>query len=238
MSTEKLILSLPVHDKSSKSKTEKSKSKSSDKIVKNNKTSYNTTSNDCSGYFEMSKKQLVDIILQKEKIISNYKNKIENEKIDDEKCLIDNENIKNINKKFDFVDVSSGNNIKIKKTSIPCWWCSRRFDNYPCFIVDRYVNGKYFVFGIFCNFSCAMAYNLKSIKDYRSNVREGLTNKFCSELYGKNLSIKPALCKETLKQNGGPLSDKEYDKDSQRLNKKYSCCLPIVDYRNLEVLRN
>ena len=45
-------------------------------------------------------------------------------------------------------------------TNIKCWWCTLSFDDVPCFIPKKMRNGKYHVFGCFCSFNSAMAYNL------------------------------------------------------------------------------
>lgn len=192
-----------------------------------------TKISECSGYMDMPKRKLVDKILKQEKVIKNYEKRLKNKVVeDDEIRVIDKKIAKRVNQEFNFVD-KKGNEIKLNKTDIPCWWCSRVFSDYPSFIVDRYVCGKYQVFGCFCNFSCAMAYNMKTIKDFRTSFRESLTNNLCCKLFG-DVSIKPAPNKELLSWNGGSMSDDEYDQDAKRVNKRYACRLPLLDYKNLD----
>jgi len=47
-------------------------------------------------------------------------------------------------------------------TSIHCYWCCHKFDNPPCGIPLKYVNGKFYVTGCFCSLECAAAYNFNN----------------------------------------------------------------------------
>lgn len=46
----------------------------------------------------------------------------------------------------------------IKKCNVSCWWCCHEFDSIPIGIPLEYKNNKFHVFGIFCSFSCLLAY--------------------------------------------------------------------------------
>lgn len=61
-----------------------------------------------------------------------------------------------LNIMFEFID--SKNKEWPKSTSIHCMWDCHQFDTIPCAIPVKYVNDKFFLFGCFCSFNCAMAY--------------------------------------------------------------------------------
>ena len=53
------------------------------------------------------------------------------------------------------------------------------------FIPEKYINGKYHVFGNFCSFGCAFAYNDNSINDYRRQIRDSLLKKLYKDIFNK-----------------------------------------------------
>ena len=49
------------------------------------------------------------------------------------------------------------------KTNIYCYWCCHPFNNIPCGIPEKYVNGKFYLIDCFCSFNCTASHILKNI---------------------------------------------------------------------------
>ena len=128
-----------------------------------------------------------------------------------------NLNLININK--------DNKSIIVDKTDISCWWCAHNFDTMPCFIPDRYFNEKFYVFGCFCTYNCAMAYNL-SMNDYRVSLRISLIKKLFSKIFSNMDQISVAPPKELLKKFGGYLSIEEFRDKTMLCKKEYKLSLP------------
>jgi len=114
-----------------------------------------------------------------------------------------------------------------EKTNIACWWCTYNFDNTPCFIPDRYNNGKYYVFGCFCSYNCALAYILKD-DEYKKNLRISLIKKLYIELYGKDDDLLPSHPKEILQKFGGEKTIDEYRNPKNLSIKEYKFIIPSI----------
>jgi len=119
----------------------------------------------------------------------------------------------------DLVDIINGKSVVVERTDIACWWCSCNFDNPPCFIPDKCIEGVYYVFGCFCSPNCAAAYNLK-IEDYKVWNRYSLIKK----LYGVDVPIAPP--REALDKFGGPLTLEEFRHNCQYFDKEYRFIMP------------
>lgn len=124
-----------------------------------------------------------------------------------------------------FIDNKNGNTLICEKTNIVCWWDTYNFDTLPCFIPERYSNGKFYVFGCFCSFDCAIAYNL-SLNDYKVSDRNSLIKKLYFTIIGENDDIPVAAPREILEKFGGNLGIEEYRKISRSINKEYKLILP------------
>ena len=118
-----------------------------------------------------------------------------------------------------------------KKTNINCWWCTYNFDHLPSFIPDKYHNGKFYVFGCFCSFNCAGAYNL-SLNDNRIWERYALMKQLYY-MINKNtitsiadIDINIAGPKELLEKYGGPMTIDEYRINSKILGREYHKLMP------------
>ena len=75
---------------------------------------------------------------------------------------------KNIhNTMFEFIDTTSSKGTWPSSTSIYCMWDCHPFDGPQCSIPTRYVDGKFYLYGCFCSFNCAMAY----IFDQKSSIK-------------------------------------------------------------------
>ncbi len=114
---------------------------------------------------------------------------------------------------------SSKENVIVIKNSA-CWWCTYEFDNEPCYLPDRYGDNKYYVFGCFCSFNCALAYNI-NLRDYKVWERISLLNQLYYDSTKTNEIIDIAPSKEILKKYGGILTIEEYRKNFLIKTKKY-----------------
>jgi hypothetical protein len=108
------------------------------------------------------------------------------------------------------VNINKDNKVNVgEKIKYACWWCSCNFDNPPCFIPEKYSDSKYYVFGCFDSYNCALAYILKD-DEYKIANRVSLVKRLYSELYNNNKPLYPSPPKELLSKFGGPMSIEEY----------------------------
>jgi hypothetical protein len=96
-----------------------------------------------------------------------------------------------------------------ERTSIACFWCAHTFENQPCIIPEREVQGVYKVYGNFCTPECAVAYLLnESLDPHVRWERMALLNRlYDTEVSGK---IYPAPPRESLTHFGGALTIESY----------------------------
>jgi len=133
--------------------------------------------------------------------------------------------IKIIPMNISFIDNKNGKTIICEKSSIACWWCTYNFDTLPCFIPERYSDNKFYVFGCFCSFDCATAYNL-NLNDYKVSDRNSLIKRLYYAIKGVNDEIPVAPPREVLEKYGGVLTIEEYRKISRSINKEYKILFP------------
>jgi len=170
--------------------------------------------------------ELVNEIKKKNKFIKQLKDEVETLKnVVGENAFMGCREIKSIPMDISFVDNKNGKQIICEKTDIACWWCTYNFDTIPCFIPERYYDNKFYVFGCFCCFDCASAYNL-SLADYKVMDRHSLIKKLYRQIKGTNEEIPIAPAKEVLAKFGGPLTIQEYRKTSRAINKDFKLVLP------------
>jgi hypothetical protein len=50
----------------------------------------------------------------------------------------------------------------LKGTDVCCWWCCHTFDSIPIGLPIKYIKNKFIVKGVYCSFSCMLAYNKNS----------------------------------------------------------------------------
>ena len=106
-----------------------------------------------------------------------------------------------------------------EKTKLACWWCTCNFDETPCFIPEKYIDGKYYVFGNFCSYNCVLSYIMKD-DEYKVANRVSHVKKIYSELYETDEPLFPAPPKELLNKFGGPMTIEEYKNTLQQLELK------------------
>jgi len=113
---------------------------------------------------------------------------------------------------FEFIDTNN-RHVWPKSTNIYCQWCCHPFDNLPCAIPDKYINGKFYLFGCFCSFNCAAAYNFNQ-KSYSIWERFSLLNLLYKKISKKSfIKIKQAPPRQTLKIFGGFFTIEQFRKN-------------------------
>jgi len=169
---------------------------------------------------------------KEDNIMVNKLQGVINDKIND----VINDNIENKikeqqenNRKKGFFEILSKiihNNKWIYSTDVNCWWCCHQFNTVPIGLPDsyNYESDKFRVKGIFCSFSCMLAYK----QDKRIyNVDYLIKALYCkltkTLLIDSELKPAPAQC--SLKIFGGELSIEEF-RNSTKENKIYK----MIDY--------
>jgi len=122
--------------------------------------------------------------------------------------------------------------INLNKGKYRCWWDHNTFEGYPSFIVERYHNKVYYVIGCFSSVSCALAYNIKYLDDYRVSERHGLTVQLHREITGSNEEIPIAQSWLTLKDYGGPLTIEQFRENCSKNSRDYDISLPPIRHIN------
>lgn len=110
-------------------------------------------------------------------------------------------------------------------TDIYCMWCCHPFETMPCALPEKMLNDKFYVFGNFCSFNCAAAYNFNE-NPYNVWERYSLLNLMYTKLYEtQDIKIKLAPPRNTLKIFGGFMSIEEFRKNFL-MNTSYSVVIP------------
>jgi len=174
------------------------------------------------------------------KIEKNFKNSlIENEFI---KLQIENKELKDCIEqlkkdteikreiiKMDELNIVDQSGKQLKETTkLHCWWCTCQFDTIPIGIPEKYDanENKYCVFGCFCSFNCAYAWNVHETNDYKTGERTTMIKKLYNSIYNTPNELKQASSRYCLNIFGGPLTIDDYRKDFQLLKQKYRLYIP------------
>jgi hypothetical protein len=175
---------------------------------------------------EMHIGELISELKKKNKIIKQLREEISTLKnIVGESAFMSCREIRTIPSNVNFIDSKNGKTVVCEKTNIACWWCTYNFDTLPCFIPERYYNSAFYVFGNFCSYDCAAAYNI-DLRDYKVSDRNSLIKKLYLTIKGTSDEIPVAPKREVLEKFGGPLTIEEYRKVSRGINKEYKLLLP------------
>lgn len=226
--TKELMLKLPIYDE------EKQNNNSSEKNIFTVK-SDNEYENDCSSLTDSDDEKSGDEI----KILKNEKRKLEilvkrlktslaesraSAYAENGSVCIKNQKSRVVDLKL--ININKNNElIIVDKTNVACWWCSYNFDTLPCFIPDRYFNNTYYVFGCFCTYSCAMAYNI-NMNDSRNSTRTSLIKKLYLEIFGNTENMPVAPERELLEKFGGPLTIQQFRDSALLCKKEYKMQIP------------
>lgn len=125
------------------------------------------------------------------------------------------------------ITIDNNKTIVVDKTDICCLWCSYEFDTLPCFLPDRFFKDTYYVFGCFCCFSCAKAYNV-SLDDFRTPVRNSLLKKLHNTIFKTDKDIMCTPKRELLKKHGGPIAPEDYRNSSVVCKREIKMNIPPV----------
>ena len=223
--TEELVLYLPLTDKQNDftiNDTEYSVKQSSEKLSEDNVddvTQKLSTADDVTS-------KLINEIKKRDIIIKNLKENLKNFKNTQQDNILNfNKDTKKTLVNLGLITLNDNKLIIADKSKFACWWCCYNFDTYPVFIPEKYVNGKYHVFGNFCSFSCVLAYN-DTLNDYRKNIREGLIKKLYKDIFNTDCQIKAAGSREILEKFGGPVTIETYRDPKSVCSIDYKLTIP------------
>ena len=145
---------------------------------------------------------------------------------------------------FLIVDATTGKKIILEQTDIACWWCSYNFDTVPCLIPEKFHEKTYHVFGCFCSYNYAAAYNLY-MRDSLIGNRYSLLKKMYNTIYNNSDDIHISPARNTFKKFGGTLTHEEFLKNCLKNNKEYryimppmTSIVPIIEEGRLENKNN
>jgi hypothetical protein len=129
------------------------------------------------------------------------------------------------------------NNIKHDSNNL-CWHCCHKFDNIPIYLPETKKENKYHVYGYFCSFNCALAYNIE-LNDYKVWERSSLLNQLQFDITKNCKNIFPAPNKYLLKSFGGGMDINEFRNNSINIDKSYrfiipplTSIIPIIEVKN------
>ena len=115
----------------------------------------------------------------------------------------------------------------LSSTSIYCWWCSHPFSCAPCAIPYEYNDSKFKVYGVFCSPECVAAYIFDNYNNETVWEKYSLLNFMYNKLYNqKNLKIKLAAPRQTLKIFGGNLNIKHFREYNVNYKKNFNVIVP------------
>ena len=144
-----------------------------------------------------------DIFIKK-----NDSKDIQIKKLKDKINQLMNELDNNINED-ELYNIDSNN---LDNKDINCWWCRHRYTTPTVCLPESYFKNKFYTFGNFCSYNCALSYNI-NLNDEKIFKRTSLLYYFYKQTYAKTLKIKQAPSWEILKEYGGMLSINEFRKN-------------------------
>lgn len=224
---EEIILQLPLSDDEAESSSDKNGFTMKDDSPKKSgvKKFIDSISDESNEGSKMSTKQLMNELKKKDEMVKKLRDAMVNMRKNtyggsdvsgNTKSRMINMKLLNINKNNELIIVD--------KTDVACWWCAHSFNCMPCFIPERFCDNKYYVFGCFCTYSCAMAYNL-NMNDYRVSIRVSLIKKLCTEIYG-HANVKTAPPRELLIMFGGDMNIEDFRNQALLHKKEFKVKIP------------
>ena len=136
---------------------------------------------------------------------------------------------KNLNKvMYEFLDANKKGEWPMS-TNIYCMWCCHPFEGPPCGLPIKCVDEVFYVWGCFCSFNCAAAYNFKEYKVSEVWERYSLLNLLYKKIFDKPFTkIKPAPPREVLTIFGGYLNIDDYRKNMIINDREYKIIRPPI----------
>lgn len=137
--------------------------------------------------------------------------------------------IQDTNRKRGYFEVLSKfihNTNWLYSTDVCCWWCCHHFDSVPIGLPQEYNYNmeKFRVKGVFCSFSCMLAYKEDQGISNTNYLIKALYCKLTCTLL-KDAQLKPAPPRYSLKMFGGELTIEDFRQNSKE-NKIYK----MIDY--------
>ena len=172
-------------------------------------------------------KELALKVKDQEKLIKKLENEIEQlkSKHHDAFTGLNDARVSRMKTNFIYIDETTGKQLITDTTSVACWWCTYNFDNAPCFIPERFDDNKYYVFGCFCSYNCAAAYNL-NMSDYKTGNRHSLLKKIYNTINDSHEEIPLAPPREVFEKFGGSVKWNDYRKNCVKCIKEYRFIMP------------
>jgi len=162
--------------------------------------------------------------------VSNYNEIITNIK-EKRKKDVDNYSSKstNCNIQSTLIQFKESNKTKSwpNSTSIYCWWCCHPFEGSPCSLPYEYKDETFHVYGVFCSPECSASYNFDNNDGINIWERYSLLNLLYRTVYNdKNIKIKLAPPRQTLRIFGGSLQINEFRFNNTNYNHTYYIIKP------------
>jgi len=218
---EEIILRLPLYDDNSSLSGKDNSNKKYTMLSLSDKDSNDMITENS----DINVKKLLSELKKKDLLIRKLKSEISsNKELSDTNSIQTNNDIRSKMLDLNLINFIDSNTIVVDKTNYACFWCTEKFDNLPCFLPDKFVGGKYYVFGCFCSPSCVRKYN-SCMNDYRITIRDVLITKLYGSIFG---DIPMAPERELLEKFGGPLKLEEFRNMAHLLKKEYRMKLPPI----------
>jgi hypothetical protein len=205
-------------------------------------TIYDSDENDDNNNFNEEKNTLLDKIKSMSDKIISLENKLTDSNNENSNYVIDKHHVTKMN--VNLVNQSDGQTFILETTDIACWWCTEQFTTIPCFIVCDIRNKSYVIFGCFCSYSCAVAFNI-NLDDFKMWNRHALTKQLFNELTNTTDNITSAPPRETLQKFGGHLTIEQFRRNSKVITKEYRCVVPpmmpvvpFIEENNTNIKKN
>ena len=111
--------------------------------------------------------------------------------------------------------------------NLRCWHCTYNFKNKPVYLPEKYYENKFYVFGYFCTFNCAMKYN-NTLNDYKMDERTSLIYHLFRSSFDNVIDkiITPAPPKEALVDYGGTMTIEEFRHSTDNGTSNFRLLLP------------
>jgi hypothetical protein len=120
--------------------------------------------------------------------------------------------------------------VEPKEGESVCWWCCHKFDTLPIGLPEKYDKGEFQLYGHFCSFNCAHAYNVHQ-NDFKIWERYSLLHLYHKKVFPQSTSlgstrIMPAPPRQALQMFGGELTIEQFRHQNSSIAKEYRYMLP------------
>lgn len=124
-----------------------------------------------------------------------------------------------------FIDHINGEQLVAECSDKRCWWCHHTFDGPPCMMPEKYIDGFYHVWGNFCSFGCAAAYNF-DMNDNLTWHRHSMLKKIYNMVFNNHKDVPIAKSWKVLDVYGGVLSIDEYRRNNILMKRDFLYKMP------------